>query len=265
MIVALLLSFAPTVQALPQPKAVGLGTWVTNEDYPAAAIEAGEAGITSFRLDVDRNGEVSGCAVTGSSGSQLLDSTTCVLLRMRARFLPATDAKGRAVASSYNANFKWVLPDEAPIDTPAQMVTKIALAPNGTVTDCSSITAGAFTAEDGKADCESLTNQVDEMLVELAPAYSQLRFVTSISPPEEAHSDHATPDEKIVAHHIGEIHVSDRGRAVRCVSIAQSGSAGPFCDTFWSDNPPRASTGEPEVRKSIGRRFLYGRFRGGAK
>jgi protein TonB len=88
------------------------GGWVTNDDYPAAAIRAEQAGTTSFRLDVDASGKVSNCTVTGSSGSPLLDSTACALLKRRARFGPAEDSSGNKIPAVYTNRFRWELPKE---------------------------------------------------------------------------------------------------------------------------------------------------------
>lgn len=86
------------------------GSWVTDADYPSAALRSGDAGTTRFKLDVDGGGKVTNCSVTGSSGSSLLDSTACNLLRRRARFTPAQDADGNKIASSYSGRFTWKIP-----------------------------------------------------------------------------------------------------------------------------------------------------------
>ena len=86
---------APAVHA--RAKA-NLANLFSDEDYPAAALAAREQGSSSFTLDVGANGRVAGCTITRSSGSAALDSTTCRLLRSRARFTPAVDASGATVA-----------------------------------------------------------------------------------------------------------------------------------------------------------------------
>jgi protein TonB len=88
------------------------GSWVTNDDYPAAALRAEQAGTTSFRLDVDASGRVSNCTVTGSSGSALLDNTACSLLKRRARFGPAEDSNGNKIPATYSNRFRWEIPKE---------------------------------------------------------------------------------------------------------------------------------------------------------
>lgn len=84
--------------------------WITNDDYPANALRAEQQGTVKFRLDVDATGRVTECTITESSGSDSLDSTACSLLKRRARFTPARDAKGNGVPSSFSSRFRWELP-----------------------------------------------------------------------------------------------------------------------------------------------------------
>ncbi len=83
------------------------GSWVTNDDYPPSAQRDGVEGVTGFSLAVGPDGRVTGCSVTASSGSSLLDDTACRLLTRRARFNAAKDAGGTAIASSYSGRFRW--------------------------------------------------------------------------------------------------------------------------------------------------------------
>ncbi|MEP9357231.1 energy transducer TonB [Sphingomonas sp. KR3-1] len=93
----------PTPYGMPQ-------TWVTDEDYPDAAIWERQSGTVAARLDVGADGVPSGCSVTASSGSAVLDRGTCELFRQRARFNPARDAAGKPIPGSYDFKFTWVLP-----------------------------------------------------------------------------------------------------------------------------------------------------------
>jgi TonB family protein len=110
---------APPPPPPPPPKKVtparakaNLASLFSDEDYPASAVRAGESGATSFRLEVGPNGRVSSCTVTSSSGSSALDSTTCRLLRSRARFTPATDNTGANTSDAVTGRIVWRLPAE---------------------------------------------------------------------------------------------------------------------------------------------------------
>ncbi len=85
-------------------------SWVTDDDYPASALRAEQAGTVRFRLDVDASGKVTNCTVTGSSGTSVLDTTACNLLKRRARFNPAEDEGGNKIPAPYNGSFTWKIP-----------------------------------------------------------------------------------------------------------------------------------------------------------
>ena len=107
---------AAPAQAADAPEAArvqaNLASYVSDGDYPAEAIRAGEQGTVRFRLDVGENGRVSACTITESSGSASLDGTTCRILTERARFLPARDSEGKPTTDSVHAAIRWVLPED---------------------------------------------------------------------------------------------------------------------------------------------------------
>ena len=112
---------------IPEPgAAVPLGplaNYVSEDDYPAAAIRSGAQGIVYFRLSVAPDGRVQGCAVTRSSGYDLLDSTTCRLMVRRVRFTPAIDPQGRPRVGEHEGYIEWRLPEpplpQTPLPEPA--------------------------------------------------------------------------------------------------------------------------------------------------
>jgi len=87
------------------------GSLVTANDYPAAAIRAEAEGRVEVRLFVSPAGRVQRCAVLASSGSALLDETTCRLLQERARFTPARNERGRRAAGTVTTAITWRIPD----------------------------------------------------------------------------------------------------------------------------------------------------------
>ena len=83
--------------------------WVTNDDYPPDAMRRGEQGTVGVAFVVDARGHVRDCAIERSSGSPILDTTTCTLIEQRARYTPARDGTGRAAESRKTLRFRWVL------------------------------------------------------------------------------------------------------------------------------------------------------------
>lgn len=84
------------------------------DDYPQEAIRKLEQGTVAVRLDIARNGAVSSCGVTQTSGSVALDLATCSILKERAQFTPARDSGGRATTDYTYTRIRWVLPEREP-------------------------------------------------------------------------------------------------------------------------------------------------------
>lgn len=89
-----------------------LASYVSDEDYPTTAVRNEEQGTTRFRLVVGPDGKVKECSVTSSSGSSALDSTTCKLMKQRARFTPARDSNDRPTGDTYASAIRWQLPSD---------------------------------------------------------------------------------------------------------------------------------------------------------
>jgi len=104
------------------PKATPIGSpaaWFPADAYPPEAKAAGLQGRTAFTLDLDPQGRITSCNITSSSGSPLLDSTTCTLLVTNGRFRPARNAAGQPVAGTWSSAMVWQLaaPEAPPPDT----------------------------------------------------------------------------------------------------------------------------------------------------
>lgn len=92
------------------PQAINPGSWISMDDYPAEAARWSTEGTVRVDLAVDAHGRVTGCEVRQSAGA-VLDVATCRLLALRARFQPARDAGGKAMAGSYSSAIAWRLAD----------------------------------------------------------------------------------------------------------------------------------------------------------
>jgi TonB family protein len=78
-------------------------------------MRAGEQGVVEVALDVAPEGRVTACTVTASSGSAILDASTCRILRSRARFNPALDAAGKPVPDRIASRIAWRMPAAPPV------------------------------------------------------------------------------------------------------------------------------------------------------
>jgi protein TonB len=87
---------------------------IRDSDYPRAAGEEGLGGTVGVRFVVEPDGRVSRCDVDRSSGSPVLDDTTCRLIVERFRYDPSRDPEGRPVRATIVQNHTWVVRDLPP-------------------------------------------------------------------------------------------------------------------------------------------------------
>jgi TonB family protein len=86
-----------------------LHSLITQDDYPPSALKAQQQGTVRIRLGVGASGRVEKCEVTATSGYEVLDSTTCRLMTLRARFTPARDSSGNPTTDTVESQVTWSL------------------------------------------------------------------------------------------------------------------------------------------------------------
>ena len=77
-------------------------------DYPVAARP--NEGKVDLTLGIDEKGRVASCTVQKSSGSAILDRTTCVLLTRRLKARPAVTADGKPTSDIIQTSIDWHMP-----------------------------------------------------------------------------------------------------------------------------------------------------------
>jgi len=101
----------PTPAGTP-PQPIGrVADWFEADSYPPQARAKAQEGQTVYAVDLDAQGRILRCNVVQSSGSDLLDSTTCTQVISNGRFRPARDAAGKPVAGRYQGSMRWKLVD----------------------------------------------------------------------------------------------------------------------------------------------------------
>jgi periplasmic protein TonB len=94
--------------ARPARALANLASYVRDGDMPVELLGGGPFNVrVDFELSVTPEGRVSACRVTQSSGVSQLDAITCRIMRSRARFAPARDGEGRAVADTVASAIGW--------------------------------------------------------------------------------------------------------------------------------------------------------------
>lgn len=130
----------------PYPKS-NPGAWVTENDYPTAALRQELQGITGFRVTVGPDGFVTDCVITQSSGTPILDQATCQLVTRRARFYPGLDASGKETTGTYANRIRWIIPQDSEGEgggriamtehpVPGTSVISFVIGTDGHATDC---------------------------------------------------------------------------------------------------------------------------------
>lgn len=114
LVIALLAGQAQDGLPLTRAKPRTTTPWITNDDYPTAEARQHHEGTVGFTLLVDEGGRATRCDITASSGYPGLDNRACFLLMRRARFDPAQDASGKAVAATFPGRFTWRLGNAKP-------------------------------------------------------------------------------------------------------------------------------------------------------
>lgn len=210
-------------------------SWVKNSDYPMAAIKAGHQGVVGFALHVDASGAVTGCDVTQSSGSAILDEATCGLLSARARFAPAKDAEGKAVAGIFSSKFHWALPagykyTSVPANTPedvpfrelfnSRLTTVLDVAADGTVASCRILWASA--GDRGYfPPPETCSSPPGNMFADVAAGrpvqvfYEEQEIVSGVEPL----ADRDRSGETVLQKRRVRFEVDPTGKAINCVLI----------------------------------------------
>ncbi|MEQ8827477.1 MAG: TonB family protein, partial [Parvibaculum sp.] len=79
------------------------------DDYPSRALRQDEEGVVGVRVTVGTNGRVSGCSVTSSSGSSILDQAACRSMKRYARFEPALNDAGDPTTGSWSTRIIYQL------------------------------------------------------------------------------------------------------------------------------------------------------------
>lgn len=176
LIVAVITSGEAKEPAPPPTRATPLGDpamWVNSDDYPIAAMADEVEGMTGFILDVGPDGHVTGCTIAISSGSDILDETTCKVMSARARFSPAKDRKGRPVPDHISRRITWRLPNAEDMrlsDYPMRFKAELIIDEAGLVEDCHILerTGGPAPALaiDEKAVCAGMKKQRATQIVD---------------------------------------------------------------------------------------------------
>jgi len=209
-IAMLAIAAASPVQPLGDPQ-----QWVTPDDYPPAALRAQAEGIVRVALSIDAAGNLTNCRVDQSSGNADLDAATCALLMRRAKFTPAHDASGRAIASRALQRFHWEIPRD-PLTSRASRAT-FSLARDGHIKGCKTAEVGGH---DPNMTCnpQGVENVARSQLSNPLNHYRSIALMLALEvgeSPEVSALRSASGEDKVLARSIHRIAGGDHHR-LRC-------------------------------------------------
>lgn len=93
----------------PIPKG-NAAAWASANDYPSRALREQREGVVKYQLEIGADGLILGCSIVASSGHADLDQASCDNAKRRSRFLPATDASGKPITSTFEQSVRWKIP-----------------------------------------------------------------------------------------------------------------------------------------------------------
>jgi len=93
---------------------VNLGDVFTESNYPFWAYKYADEGNVRYRVSVNAAGRAVACEIVEAAEAETLNQPTCDLVMAQARFTPATDRRGRPIASVYARRVRWQLENREP-------------------------------------------------------------------------------------------------------------------------------------------------------
>jgi TonB family protein len=211
---------------------------ISNLDYPSGAIRAGEQGSTRIRLDIAAYGGVTNCTIAQSSGSELLDITTCAIARERFKFEPARNGRGERVAGTYSQSVRWVLPeggademteylDLLPVFELGEM--RLTMAQDNMGLRCAIETSGESFGTAAALVCPL---EMQAQPAELAQSAQAMLTITTLIPEGRNPPPRPPVRGSLLGRMVSELEVRADGHLATCRDVASAGPRGQTAASF---------------------------------
>ena len=216
------------------PKPLGNAALVglfSQDDYPREALDQGEQGSVRVMIHVDSAGAVSSCEIALSSGFPALDTKTCEVIAQRAKFMPARDAQGRAVASELPQTVVWRLQETGmPNEAWATRIT-MTFGPDGRLASCRMTFEGAIGTTAQSQPCPPGVPPPGAVHPGLPGGASSLSFESRFTPGPPM-SMALAPGDVLLSEASVSIAVDATGHVASCALIDAQGelASGPVCE-----------------------------------
>jgi len=221
------------------------GEFFGPDSYPPEARRAGQEGRVATLLTIDAAGGVRACTVTQSSGSTVLDEATCTIARDKVRFTPATDRRGKPIASEYPLAVRWALGE---IDlTEKTRAVEVEVSTDGNAVACHQADA------DSDRRCTPDIAGIVAMLPKDArPHILDVRETTRFG--EVPGKDQLPPPgADVLFLRAAKVFVNEFGKIIECAPIDRKGlDMAPDCPTYANSvGVLRNETGEPRTTWAV--------------
>jgi TonB family protein len=220
------------------------GDWVTDDDYPPVAARQAHEGTVAFQLQIDSSGIPAGCSIVHSSGHEELDQQVCSLLVQRARFSPARDATGNAIAAPYSGRFTWRMGRDAEVSQPASIRLENEWSADNVLLSCA--IGGEVAARAGQS-CGALTVGSKREEAGMLGAGKHRRITTEISlqigDPKPLVYD--APGQIKLSKRLAVFEVGPDGKRIKCDALVEApGEPGPPQTHEMCSGLPESFAGE---------------------
>lgn len=210
------------------------GSWVTDLDYPAQAIEEGITGTVVFKLHIDETGRAVNCEVN-QAAHPILDEATCRVLLERARFRPAEGPDGRPVPGTYSSRVVWQIPEDAegghipaPPFCPSASSAELSFSlPTGRNADCRFEAIGPVPLFLSHSPCSILAADSRRLLGPGAPAAGTISVRAAVVPEGQAPPHWANQRGELLAGREWAFRYGEDRRLTYCELVRKDGSPDP--------------------------------------
>jgi len=228
MFMALALAGSPVEgPALPKPVAGGsIASLFSADDYPAGSANRGEQGNVQVVIHVDDKGAVSSCEIKTSSGYPELDTQTCNIIALRAKFEPARNGNGDPIPGEIIKTVDWRLADSAMPNTPWSMRITFVMDKDGKATSCLISGQGVHLPKASPAPCPAgaLNHPPSEWFPDLPAHVTRFTMETAFAPGNEATPATLAPGDSIVDRSVATLTIGADGRVESCQPVTSAGS-----------------------------------------